>query len=193
MWVKWGFTSSWAARAERGWGFDSLRSDPDPQCRPERTWPPSFPAPRRSYSSPAGTHKQRLGFSTDMWMLEIPKIFDVLLFTAGHRTQIRWILSQICVMCHYNMHSMCRNDKRLAGREVAKKRNNFLNENIFHKQSLAAVNEYRSISRIHSGIRRANIIAKFAHNMNGNLSFLEKATWIWCTVSNLMKMFSYPW
>lgn len=68
--------------------------------------------------------------------------------------QIRWILSQICVMCHYNMHSMCRNDKRLAGREVAKKRKIFLNENIFHKQSLAAVNEYRNISRIHSGIRR---------------------------------------
>lgn len=63
------------------------------------------------------------------------------------------------------------------------------NENIFHKQSLAAVNECRNISRIHSGIRRASIIANFAYNMNGNLSFLEKATWIWCTVSNLMKMF----
>lgn len=163
-WVKWGFTSSWAARAERGWGFDSLRSDPDPQCRPERTWPPSFPAPRRSYSSPAGTHKQRLGFSTDMWMLEIPKIFDVLLFTAG-QTSLRHITKKNCLW------------------------------KMFSFQSLAAVNEYRNISRIHSGIRRANITANFAYNMNGNLSFLEKATWIWCTVSNLMKMFwgfSYP-
>lgn len=60
---------------------------------------------------------------------------------------------------------------------------------MFSFQSLAAVNEYRNISRIHSGIRRANITANFAYNMNGNLSFLEKATWIWCTVSNLMKMF----
>lgn len=53
-------TSSWAARAERGWGFDSRRSGPDRRCPPERTWPPSFPAPRRSYSSPAATQTQML-------------------------------------------------------------------------------------------------------------------------------------
>ena len=53
-------TSSWAATAERGWGFDSLRSGPDLRCPPERTWPRSSPAPPRSYSSPTVTQTLRL-------------------------------------------------------------------------------------------------------------------------------------
>lgn len=46
------FTSSWAARGERGWGFDCLHSGPVQLFPPERIWLLSFPAPQRSYSSP---------------------------------------------------------------------------------------------------------------------------------------------
>lgn len=61
---EWEVTSSWAARAERGWGFGFLCSGPDPQCQPERTWPPSCPAPLHSYSSPAGNQNSR-------WLVQV--------------------------------------------------------------------------------------------------------------------------
>lgn len=85
-------TSSWAARAERGWGFDSRRSGPDRRCPPERTWPPSFPAPRRSYSSPAATQTQMLQLDPNI-LLPHPNYTPT--------------LSRMCVFTSLLMHTCC--------------------------------------------------------------------------------------